>query len=211
MTSATFTKYNESILDVPPDLNTDDIRIKCVGSTAGKVITGATNATPIVITCNSHGYANGDRVLIKAVGGNANANGHFVIQNILTNSFELTNPSTGANIAGSGAYTSGGLVLNLSSNDFLDDINAAVIAGTTIILSPTIANGVYDHADITFTAVPTANSIEWFVWYKHTGVNSTSRLIYVTDSWSTAPNPIPTNGGDVVLQLNASGLFKIVA
>lgn len=208
MPSAFFTKYLESLLDVPPDLNTDDIRIMAVGSAAGKAITGATNATPISITCTSHGYSTGDIVMIKGVGGNTAANGVFAITNTGANTFTLQTLA-GANVAGSGAYTSGGLVLNLTTNDFENDLSG-IIATSGSITSPTITNGTFDHADVTFSAVPTANSIEWFIWKKHTGVTSTSRLIFVTDSWSTAPNPIPTNGGDVVLQLNASGLYRLL-
>ncbi|HKH66422.1 MAG TPA: hypothetical protein VKA75_03545, partial [Reyranella sp.] len=43
----------------------------------GTAITGATNATPIVITSTSHGLSDGDLVAITSVGGNTNANGVF--------------------------------------------------------------------------------------------------------------------------------------
>lgn len=210
MSAALFTKYLEGALGALVDLDTDDIRILALSSSAGKAITGATNATPISITCTSHGYSTGDIVMIKGVGGNTAANGVFSITNTGTHTFTLQVVSTGANVAGNGTYTSGGLVLNMTANDFKDDVNSAVIATSSAIASPTISNGVFDHADTTFSAVTTGNSIEWFVWYKHTGTNSTSRLIVAFDGWSTAPNPIPTNGGDVVLQLNASGLFKLL-
>lgn len=65
-------------------------------------ITGATNATPIVITSNGHGLANNDSVAITGVGGNTAANGIWSIQNVAANTFEL------AGSTGSGAYTSGG-------------------------------------------------------------------------------------------------------
>ena len=37
-------------------------------------ITGATNATPIVITATAHGFSSGDLVAVNSVGGNTNAN-----------------------------------------------------------------------------------------------------------------------------------------
>lgn len=65
-------------------------------------ITGATNASPIVITSSSHNLLSGTRVTIQGVGGNTAANADWVITVIDTNTFSL-NGSTG-----NGAYTSGG-------------------------------------------------------------------------------------------------------
>ena len=65
-------------------------------------ITGATNATPIVITDNTHGYANGDLIRVFGVLGNTAANGYFYIANVAANTFELVGST------GNGAYTSGG-------------------------------------------------------------------------------------------------------
>ena len=79
--------------------------------TYGRAVTGATNATPIVITSTAHGYANGDIVTIKGVGGNTAANGEYKVASVAANTFALTNVTTGANIAGNGAYTSGGIIM----------------------------------------------------------------------------------------------------
>jgi|GEM_PF-5627963 len=70
-------------------------------------ITGATNATPIVITSANHGLATGDPVYIYNVGGNSAANGNRKVTRIDANRFSLQNADN-KNIAGSGAYTSGG-------------------------------------------------------------------------------------------------------
>ena len=67
-----------------------------------KNITGATNATPIAITCTAHGYSTGDTVVIAAVGGNTNANGTWEITSTGANTFTLDGS------AGNAAYTSGG-------------------------------------------------------------------------------------------------------
>ena len=66
---------------------------------ATKAITGATNANPIVITCNAHGFANGDIVSISGVGGNTNANGEYTIGSVTANTFTLTGR------AGNGNYS----------------------------------------------------------------------------------------------------------
>ena len=70
-------------------------------------ISGATNATPIVVTANSHGYSDGDFVNITGVVGNTAANGLHIIQNKTTNTFELTTPA-GVDVAGNGSYSSDG-------------------------------------------------------------------------------------------------------
>lgn len=75
------------------------------GSLANKetgTITGATNASPIVVTCASHGLTTGMKVTISGVLGNTAANGTFVITRIDANTFSLDGST------GNGAYTSGG-------------------------------------------------------------------------------------------------------
>lgn len=65
-------------------------------------VTGATNASPIVVTQAAHGFANGDIVRVSGVLGNVAANGVWKIAAVTTNTYELTGST------GSGAYTSGG-------------------------------------------------------------------------------------------------------
>ena len=73
-------------------------------------VTGATNATPIVITTSeAHGLVTGRTVLIQGVGGNTAANAVHKITVASTTTFSLQTPA-GSNVAGSGAYTSGGRV-----------------------------------------------------------------------------------------------------
>ena len=76
-------------------------------------ISAASNTSPVVITSNNHGFANNDEVFISGVGGMTELNGNrYYIANVTTNTFELTNQITGANIDGSsfGVFTSGGTV-----------------------------------------------------------------------------------------------------
>jgi hypothetical protein len=157
------------------DLDTADVGVKA--------ITGATNATPIVITATAHGFTNGDLVLIGKVGGNLAANGIFKIANQAANTFELTDPITGTNVVGSAAYTSGGYAVNLgpsASGDNLDDFDGTRIGTDQAVTSPTVASGVIDSADPTFTAVSGA-SVEALLLYKDTGTASTSRVVAIID------------------------------
>jgi hypothetical protein len=157
------------------DLNTADTGIKAV--------TGATNATPIVITATSHGFANGDIVLVGAVGGNLAANGVWKIANVAASTMELTDPVSGVNAVGSAAFTSGGYVVNLgpsASGDNWDDFDAAVVGTPQTLTSPTVTAGVADAADVTYSAV-TGATVEAILIYKDTGTASTSRVAALID------------------------------
>jgi hypothetical protein len=157
------------------DLNTADVGIKAV--------TGATNATPIVLTVTANGFATGDLVLVGAVGGNLAANGVWKVANQATNTIELTDPITGTNVVGSAAYTSGGYVVNLgpsTSGDNLDDFDAAVVGTAQTLTSPTVTAGVADAADVTFSSVSGA-TVEAILIYKDTGTASTSRVAALID------------------------------
>ena len=67
-------------------------------------ITNATNATPIVVTAVAHGLVTGDNISISGITGNTNANGYFKITRLTADTFSLQNYSTGADVAGNGAY-----------------------------------------------------------------------------------------------------------
>lgn len=86
------------------DVYMDGVRI--LNGTTTKLhsgsVTGATNASPIVLTSTAHGLATGQIVTVANVGGNTAANGTFVITKVNDNSFSLDGST------GNGAYTSGG-------------------------------------------------------------------------------------------------------
>ena len=77
-----------------------------------KTITGATQANPVVITSNSHGYSNGDHVIISGVVGMTELNGKtFKVADKTTNTFELqTVDGTDINSTSYTAYGSAGTI-----------------------------------------------------------------------------------------------------
>lgn len=89
------------------DLGGNEVGWIGVQEEASKTITGATNATPIVVTATAHGYETGDTVYIEGVLGNTNTNGYRLITVLSANTFSLKTLA-GVNVAGNGAYTSGG-------------------------------------------------------------------------------------------------------
>jgi hypothetical protein len=83
----------------------------CLGTIARphfgpKTITGATNATPIVLTCVGHGRVQDESTVVSAsaVGGNTAANGGWGVGAVAADTLELQGS------AGNAAYTSGGVL-----------------------------------------------------------------------------------------------------
>lgn len=78
---------------------------------SNKTITGITKANPGVVTSSSHGYSNGDTVVISGVGGMTQVNGkRFKVANVATNTFELQDiDGNNVNTTSYTTYTSGGI------------------------------------------------------------------------------------------------------
>lgn len=70
-----------------------------------KTITGATKASPVVITSAAHGLSNGDRIFIKNVSGMTQLNNNqYTVAGVTANTFQLS----GVNGTGYNNYSSGG-------------------------------------------------------------------------------------------------------
>ena len=76
-----------------------------------KTISGITQANPAVVTATSHGYSNGDEVLISGVSGMTEVNGkRFLVADKTTNTFELQDKDgVDINSTSFTAYASGGV------------------------------------------------------------------------------------------------------
>lgn len=183
MVNRLFEKGREGFLDGTLDWDTQTFSAALLDldstDVAAKTITGATNATPIVVTATSHGFTNGDIVYVDKVGGNLAANGLWQVGSAATNTFQLLDWSSAANSVGSAAYTSGGYAINLgpsASGDNYDDLDGCLVGAKVNLASPTVTNGVADAADVTFTSVSGA-SVEAVLIFRDTGTSSTSRLV----------------------------------
>jgi hypothetical protein len=86
--------------------------------TNGRTITGATNASPIVLTFNgAHGLVNGDQIEVGEVGGNTAANGIWLVDNVTSTTAELVGST------GNAAYTSGGAAHYISNEIYTHPAN----------------------------------------------------------------------------------------
>jgi hypothetical protein len=93
-----------------------------------------------------------------------------------------------------------------AAHEFYSSVSGVVGTPQTIG-SKTLTNGVFDGADVTFTAVSGA-SCEALVIYIDTGTAGTSRLIAFIDTGVTNL-PVTPNGGDISITWNASGIFAL--
>lgn len=86
------------------------------------------------------------------------------------------------------------------------------IGGTPVrIANQTVTNGVIDGDNITFTAVAGTVTYEALVIYRHnSGANTTWPLVCYIDTGVTGL-PVTSNGGDITVTWNASGIAALVA
>lgn len=79
-------------------------------SYGAKNVTGASNASPVAITCAGHGLTTGQRVIITGVQGNEGANGTWPVTVTGTNTFTLNGSSgTGTYVAATGSVRGWGM------------------------------------------------------------------------------------------------------
>ena len=97
---------------------------------------------------------------------------------------------------------------NLTTDDFYDDISAYVIGTPQTLAAKSVALGVFDAGDVTYTAVTAGDTLEGVVIYKDTGVAGTSPLLAYIDTITGFP--LATNGGDITIQWD-NGAYKILS
>jgi hypothetical protein len=97
-----------------------------------------------------------------------------------------------------------------AAHDFFNDLSG-IVGTDQRITAPTVgsvAAGVFDGADLTYTAVSGA-SVEALIIYRHnSGANTTWRLVCYIDT-SVTGLPVTPNGGNITVTWNASGILLI--
>lgn len=94
-----------------------------------------------------------------------------------------------------------------AAHQFYTSASAAAVGTPQTIGSKTFTNGVFNGADVTFTAV-TGSSVEALIIYIDTGSAATSPLVAYIDT-SVTGLPVTPNGGDISITWNASGIFAL--
>lgn len=94
-----------------------------------------------------------------------------------------------------------------STDQYYSSVSASVVGTPQTLGSKTYTNGVFDAADVTFTAV-TGSQVTQLVIYIDTGSAATSPLVAFFDTGVTNL-PVTPNGGDIAITWNASGIFAL--
>lgn len=100
--------------------------------------------------------------------------------------------------------------VSIDVHEFLSDIPGGARVGSPIVLSSkTNTLGVMDAADISFTGLSAAPSIEAVVIYKSTGTDSTSRLIAYIDTATGLPVSAGAPQVDITWDNGSNRIFKL--
>jgi len=125
--------------------------------------------------------------------------------------------TAGASSALNGSGTTGvyavlydtGVRAYTSTDQFYTDCSSAFV-GTPVEIGATKAytNGVFDGADVTWTAVSGASCEAIVIYVQNAGANTTWRLVAFLDS-NVTNLPVTPNGGNITVTWNASGVFSL--
>lgn len=106
------------------------------------------------------------------------------------------------------ALVSSSYTPNLSTHEFLTDLGANRLNTDQTMAGRTVATGIFDANDITWSAVTAGSTAAYVVIYKDTGVAATSPLVALFDTITNFP--VSTNGADITCQWDNSA-SKILA
>lgn len=95
-----------------------------------------------------------------------------------------------------------------AAHDFLDDVpGGAIVATSGNFANKTVALGVFDADDITFSSV-SGDQSEILIIYRDSGSPATSELIAYLDTGITGI-PVTPGGGDILVVWDAAGVFTL--
>lgn len=96
--------------------------------------------------------------------------------------------------------------VNLSSDQTLDDIDSDAIIAEEELTGKTVDGTTFNASDTTLESVETGHAVDVVVIFLDAESNEESTLIAYFESDDL---PIDTDGDDVILNWNASGIFKL--
>ena len=127
----------------------------------------------------------------------------------------IINGSSNADLNGSGttgvyaALVDTGTYTYNAAHEFYSSLSGIGGTDQEIGATKSYTNGVFDGADVTWTAVAGTVSYEAIVIYvKNAGANTTWRLVAYIDT-NVTNLPVTSNGGNISITWNASGIFAL--
>ena len=187
---------------------------------ATKTMTGATNATPIEITCTGHGYSTGDCIMISGVKGNYSANGFRKITSTGANTFTITDLD-GNSVAGNGTYSSGGTAYKVTLEHLVWTNDTTRATALTTQNGVFVKTGALDRRYLgTFRTTSTTQTADAFntryLWNLYNQVprpllrqETTDTWTYATTSWRAANNDATNNAVRAVTGIQGQNFASI--
>lgn len=135
----------------------------------------------------------------------ANALYTSAIAKLLAGDIDLVSDTIKAVLVNTALYT-----VNLATHDALNDISeGARVATSSALSSKSVTGGVFDAADLSYTAI-TGASVEALVLYVDSGAESTSWLIAYIDTATGLPTATLTANNIAVAWDNGTDkIFKV--
>lgn len=103
-----------------------------------------------------------------------------------------------------------GYTPNLNTHEFMTAVTGGggtIVSTSGALTGVTLTDGVFDAADPTFTSVGAGAACQHLIYYKHTGVDATSRLLLSIDSATGLP--VTPDGGNILVT-HDNGANRIV-
>jgi hypothetical protein len=95
-----------------------------------------------------------------------------------------------------------------AAHEDFDDLSGIVDSEQEVGATKTFAGGVFDGADIVYTAV-TGDTVEAIVLYVENAGASSTHLLFLYLDTSVTGLPVTPNGGDITITWNGSGIVGL--
>ena len=144
-----------------------------MSTAAGKIalISSSTNASPIVVTTTgTHGFSNGDIVVIGGHLVNTASNQTCKVAGVTSNTFQITTLLDGVNSTGNGVGATTGWCIDITTAAVLGDVSANTNGTDATLASQTLTGDVFNAAAWTFTGL-TATQVNAMALYDNTASN----------------------------------------
>lgn len=104
------------------------------------------------------------------------------------------------------AIVSSAYIQSMTTDEFLSTVSPHILGTPMVLTGRTITGGAFDGDSLSFVGIPTGNTTEGVVIYKHTGDPATSPLLFYADQ--VQGFPMTTSGAAVEVRWD-DGAYKI--
>jgi hypothetical protein len=129
-------------------------------------------------------------------------------ENLLKGNFHFCSYSGGTASSSYAALISSSYTYS-AAHEFYSEISAHSCSAAVALGGVTCATGTLDAAASTFSSVPTGQTVQHLVVFQSSSAASTDWLLAHFDTGSSGGINITTNGGDITITWNESGILAL--